>query len=228
MMRGWHTGFSTPPAWVTAVSFVRPCNSRMKGSVMLNTKKTLIALFSAAVLTACGGGGGDGDGSDIAQSANNSNQPPAPYADANCPSGVPEVWSYSSSRNLKLIYGSNVFEIELPSDSSAINFNACILTSKFDIGEFNVPTDVLNLLPPGQSIYVHLKTAGTIDALISRKLTIEASTPFGSYLEKTIFSHTQDGNGAWVRKQLDTIAQDAGSRTLYTTDIVASGYYSVE
>jgi hypothetical protein len=29
----------------------------MKGSVMLNTKTTLLALLSAAMLTACGGGG---------------------------------------------------------------------------------------------------------------------------------------------------------------------------
>ncbi len=31
---------------------------------MLNTKTTLIALFSAAMLTACGGGGGDGTAAD--------------------------------------------------------------------------------------------------------------------------------------------------------------------
>jgi hypothetical protein len=60
VIRDLHTCFFTPFAWATAVLFCSPKKEQMKGSVMLNTKTTLMALISAAALTACGGGGGDG------------------------------------------------------------------------------------------------------------------------------------------------------------------------
>jgi hypothetical protein len=192
---------------------------------MLNTKTTLIALFSAVVLTACGGG----SGSEAVQTSHNSgtNQEVITYANAGCPSGIPQVWSYRTSRNLKLIYSANEFEIELPADSSGVNFNACIL-QPIDFRNSNVPSDVLNLLPQGERISVQLKTAGTIDLLTARKITIGVNTPFDPELGKKIFAHTQNANGTWIRTQLQTSALDGGSTTLYKADIVAPGYYSVE